>query len=60
MVDTNKEWVNEPVGLGILPETRTPDVGGIAYWQNTYELRKTRSLFAERVLAFCGNPRGDG
>ncbi|MBA7475606.1 hypothetical protein ES707_10978 [subsurface metagenome] len=40
MVDTNKEWVNEPVGLGILPGIRTSDVGDIAYWQNIYELRK--------------------
>jgi hypothetical protein len=40
MVDTNKEWLNEPVGLGILPGTRTSDIGDIAYWQNIYELRK--------------------
>jgi len=40
MGDTNKEWVNEPVGLGILPGTRTSDVGDVTYWQNIYELRK--------------------
>lgn len=40
MVDTNKEWVNEPVALGILPGMRTSDIGDIAYWQNIYELRK--------------------
>jgi len=40
MGDTNKEWVNEPVELGILPGMRKSDVGDIAYWQNIYELRK--------------------
>lgn len=40
MGDANKEWVNEPVRLGILPSTRIFDVGDVAYWQNIYELRK--------------------
>jgi hypothetical protein len=40
MGDTNKEWVNEPVELGILPGTRISDVGDVAYWQNIYQLRK--------------------
>jgi len=40
MVDTKNEWLNEPVGLGILPGKRTSDIGDIAYWQNIYELRK--------------------
>jgi len=44
MGDTNKEWVNEPVGLGILPGTRTSDVGDVAYWQNIYELRKAPGI----------------
>lgn len=44
MGDTNKEWVDEPVGLGILPGTRTSDVGDVAYWQNVYELRKAPGL----------------
>ena len=44
MRNTNKEWVNEPVGLGILPGTRTSDVGDVAYWQNIYELRKAPSV----------------
>jgi len=40
MVDTNKEWVDEPMRLGILPSMRTSDIGDIAYWKNIYELRK--------------------
>jgi len=44
MGDIEKEWVNEPVRLGILPGTRTADVGDVAYWQNIYELRKAPSV----------------
>jgi hypothetical protein len=40
MADTKKDWVNEPVELGILPGTRTADVGDVAYWKNVDELRK--------------------
>lgn len=40
MGDTNKDWVNEPVELGILPGMRTGDAGDVTYWQNIYELRK--------------------
>ena len=48
MVDTNKEWVNEPVQLGILPGLRTVDLGDIAYWQNVYELRKAPALCLQK------------
>lgn len=44
MQRTGDEWVNEPVNLGILPGTRTSDLGDIAYWQNVHELRKAPEL----------------